>query len=232
MIPINQEPADMYENTHVYEKCIFCNNPTDMWHEQTNKPVCEECDKVRNVKEIPLKISKIITTMGNKTITPEVKAKVMALYWGGKCFTSEMGSKIWTMGVDTHSLGWFAEFGYLKLKDLSEISDEDAIEVLFVEKPNGFEHIKTWRYDNSLVIDYRWIDDNIKLEECFAYIGKDGFAYSTSEGLPFNDKSLTPFQIDKLRELGYAVSYLNYSVADLISAKVFQLTTNKNTTKQ
>lgn len=51
MIPIKKEPAEMYENTHVYEKCVFCLQTTDMWHEQTNNPVCKDCAKTHKVKE-------------------------------------------------------------------------------------------------------------------------------------------------------------------------------------
>jgi len=52
MIPVKKEPPDMYENTRVYERCIFCNIETDMWHEKTNTPVCTTCSKTYNVKDI------------------------------------------------------------------------------------------------------------------------------------------------------------------------------------
>jgi len=56
MIPIKKEPAEMYENTHVYEKCVFCLQTTDMWHEQTNNPVCETCAKKYKVNELKNRI--------------------------------------------------------------------------------------------------------------------------------------------------------------------------------
>lgn len=52
MIPIYKEPDDMYLNTRVYERCYFCNNPTDTWHNGTNQPVCEKCSKVHQVYEL------------------------------------------------------------------------------------------------------------------------------------------------------------------------------------
>lgn len=43
MIPIKKEPAEMYKETKVYEKCIFCKKETDTWHEKTNTPACKTC---------------------------------------------------------------------------------------------------------------------------------------------------------------------------------------------
>jgi hypothetical protein len=45
MIPLIKEPEEFYKNTHVYEHCFFCNEPTDTWHEKTNQPVCKKCSK-------------------------------------------------------------------------------------------------------------------------------------------------------------------------------------------
>lgn len=56
MIPIKEEPKDMYENTGVYEQCTFCNRQTKMWHEESNNPVCETCADKYTVEEL-LKIS-------------------------------------------------------------------------------------------------------------------------------------------------------------------------------
>ena len=53
MIPVKKEPDDMYENMRVYENCHFCRQPTAMWHENTNNPVCQKCAKEHKVAELP-----------------------------------------------------------------------------------------------------------------------------------------------------------------------------------
>ena len=55
MIPIHKEPKSFYEETHLYERCYFCNKPTDTWHHETNKPVCEKCSKIHNISELKTK---------------------------------------------------------------------------------------------------------------------------------------------------------------------------------
>lgn len=52
MIPIKKEPQEMYDNTHVYEKCVFCKQATNTWHEKTNNPVCESCAQKHKVSEL------------------------------------------------------------------------------------------------------------------------------------------------------------------------------------
>jgi len=52
MIPIKQEPSEMYDNTHVYEHCVFCNIQTSTWHERINNPVCSKCSKEHKVSEL------------------------------------------------------------------------------------------------------------------------------------------------------------------------------------
>jgi hypothetical protein len=59
MIPIKKEPAEMYEVTKVYERCVFCNQRTDTWHEKTNNPVCQECAKIHKVTELRNKFKPI-----------------------------------------------------------------------------------------------------------------------------------------------------------------------------
>ncbi len=52
MILIHKEPKEFYEETHVYERCYFCNEPTDTWHNGTNQPVCKKCAKTHKVSEL------------------------------------------------------------------------------------------------------------------------------------------------------------------------------------
>lgn len=53
MIPIIKEPEDLQERFGAIENCHFCKEPTRMWHENTNNPVCEKCAKTHKVAELP-----------------------------------------------------------------------------------------------------------------------------------------------------------------------------------
>lgn len=53
MIPLIKEDAEMVKYTGVYEHCYFCKKRTDMWHENTNNPVCPNCAKIHKVSELP-----------------------------------------------------------------------------------------------------------------------------------------------------------------------------------
>lgn len=53
MIPVNKEPEELVgEFNGLFEHCIFCDDPTPYWHEQSNTPVCQECAKEHVVDEI------------------------------------------------------------------------------------------------------------------------------------------------------------------------------------
>jgi len=38
-----------------YEECYFCNEPTPMWSEEKDVPVCDFCASVNEVKDIESK---------------------------------------------------------------------------------------------------------------------------------------------------------------------------------
>ncbi len=59
MIPIVKEDEEMFNNTLCYEKCYFCNEQTDMWHNYTNTPVCKECAATKDTTDIKRKPFKI-----------------------------------------------------------------------------------------------------------------------------------------------------------------------------
>ena len=52
MIPVEKEPDEFYENTGVYESCVFCGCSTDMWNKQFNEPVCNDCSKVKSIDDL------------------------------------------------------------------------------------------------------------------------------------------------------------------------------------
>jgi DNA polymerase III psi subunit len=52
MIPIYKEPKEYYKDFKCYEHCVFCNKPTNTWHDGTNQPVCKDCAKTHKVSEL------------------------------------------------------------------------------------------------------------------------------------------------------------------------------------
>ncbi|AFF28027.1 gp29 [Sphingomonas phage PAU] len=42
-IELEPEPEDLYEATRTYERCVICNMETNLWHKETNTPICEFC---------------------------------------------------------------------------------------------------------------------------------------------------------------------------------------------
>lgn len=52
-IPLRKEDPELFEEFGVHENCYFCNSKTDMWHNNTNNPVCPKCAKTHKVAELP-----------------------------------------------------------------------------------------------------------------------------------------------------------------------------------
>ena len=53
MIPVWTECTGTREAfPHIFENCIFCEKPTDTWHENTNNPVCVTCAGDHKVADI------------------------------------------------------------------------------------------------------------------------------------------------------------------------------------
>ena len=53
MIPLKEEPNELYKERHGHESCYFCKQPTQTWHQNTNNPVCGKCAKEHKVAELP-----------------------------------------------------------------------------------------------------------------------------------------------------------------------------------
>lgn len=51
-IKIKKEPKEFYKEFRQYEHCFFCNEPTDTWNFETNKPVCKKCSEEHNISEL------------------------------------------------------------------------------------------------------------------------------------------------------------------------------------
>jgi hypothetical protein len=53
MIPLIEEPKEIYKEFRTYEFCYFkCGNRTKFWHAKTNQPICKDCAKTRKVAEV------------------------------------------------------------------------------------------------------------------------------------------------------------------------------------
>jgi len=52
-IPIKKEPSDLEKCFFgVFERCVFCRQPSRHWHERTNNCVCQRCAKAHKVSEL------------------------------------------------------------------------------------------------------------------------------------------------------------------------------------
>jgi hypothetical protein len=54
MIPIEKEPFELFEEFKVFENCIFCDNQTDRWNIETNRPVCVACSQTHTIKDLQI----------------------------------------------------------------------------------------------------------------------------------------------------------------------------------
>lgn len=50
-IRIYKEPSE-YQLSPEFEHCIFCDCQTNMWHEESNRPVCVTCAQLFDESEI------------------------------------------------------------------------------------------------------------------------------------------------------------------------------------
>lgn len=139
-----------------------------------------------------------------KTITNEVKAKIFAQYYGVKCFRNEFYDKqdLDSSEIIDRTFAFvFTHNGYLSLKSLDNIIDEDAIELFnlmfskqHLDKTNDFK----------LELGKSWVSAYLRNVDTFA---------------PFN--YIYGFQF--LQSKGYALPYMNYSVEDLVELGVYKL---------
>lgn len=42
-IKVKPEPVDYQLSANGFEQCVFCNHETNMWNEETNRPICKVC---------------------------------------------------------------------------------------------------------------------------------------------------------------------------------------------
>ena len=145
--------------------------------------------------------------------TLENKAKFFAQYWGQHVlyFSSDFLRKIDNLTLDS-----IENDDYLELKHISQISDEDAINVAKLVSPmlfegrgkNGGHYIdksETWWYSvkhngKTLMVD----------------IDLDGYIFEYDEVEEYKRPSRSLIGTDYLRSKGYALPWMDLSVEDLV----------------
>lgn len=152
-------------------------------------------------------------------INNENKAKFFALYWGQEIFRYRNVDKISPQAINIHVDHYTLnptvvfEFGYIVLKHLSSISDEDAIEVAKINTSidwnNGLEP-SVWI--NSF--GYKVVSNGTGLIQRYG---------QTLICEPY--LSLHQFQL--LISKGYALPWMGLSVEEMVEAGWIKLTTYK-----
>jgi hypothetical protein len=154
-----------------------------------NEEYSEFADRISDLEEIENELSKDTETQ--QSCITSVKSRFFAQYWGQDVCQKKGGS-------------------YLKLKPLSKITDEDAIEIIkiidlksnrFINVNYSYAEKKQLPYIKSVISDKGRFDIN------------DNFYLII-------DNQLIEFSLnifDFLRSKGYAVPFMEYSVDELIN---------------
>lgn len=183
-------------------------------------------------------------------INNENKAKFFALYWGQEIFRYRNVDKISPQAINIH-VDYYTlnptvvfEFGYIVLKPLSSISDEDAIEVAKIchQMDNGWEIVKRNNtefgsvhlhrkgnvndiYHTSITFHYAEVIANhhfLKTED------DDAVSFKVNIGkINLTEKKPVPYIaiVDYLRSKGYALPWMGLSVEEMVEAGWIKLTT-------
>ena len=146
--------------------------------------------------------------------TLENKARFFAQYWG-QLVCKSIGDFQKT-NIHTWHINFQKEEYYLELKPLSQISDDDAINVAKLVSPmlfegrgkNGGHYI-----DKSEIWWYSVKHDGKTL---MVDIDLDGYVFEYDEVDEYKRPSRSLIGTDYLRSKGYALPYMDLSVEDLI----------------
>ena len=155
-------------------------------------------------------------------LTPELKAKFFAQYWGQKVFKYEMLDKLRSkfLSLDDDHL---SDDDYLILKPLSSISDEDAIEVAKISDVVPDEGLLVERRSRGSVFVYCKYNDTAhtnKPENLFVIPANDlaFYCYSDSGKIYNVDAERALDMFDLLRSKSYAIPFMGISVEEMIEA--------------
>ena len=148
--------------------------------------------------------------------TLQNKSRFFALYWGVKCLKNELLNElIPAHKVDKSNCNGLPQ-QFLELKPLSQISDEDAIEVAKLVSPmlfegrgkNGGHYI-----DKS---EIGWYSVKHEGKTLMVDIDLDGYVFEYDEIDEYKRPSRSLIGTDYLRSKGYALPYIDLSVEDLV----------------
>lgn len=157
--------------------------------------------------------------------TLENKAKFFAQYYGQKvlCIRKLNETKLY-VGFDDFTHKEKLETDYLELKPLSQITDEDAIEIAKLANSPSFAIPKQWEIKIDIEYGFLTISSN-KSNHSFDLDLKDGhltmYDCGNKSDMFFNHYDIC----DYLRSKGYALPYMGLSIKDLISYQWIKLTT-------
>jgi hypothetical protein len=159
-------------------------------------------------------------------INNENKAKFFALYWGQKVFEWKYPEHAVSFGIVKPVSGFienFAQCGWLNLKPLSQISDEDAIDFLkILWSKSTITDCRIDRVDRDgsvwsriCSVDYDYKNSKGQI---YCNIDNNGFSYLNS-----NQDTVIKLA-DFLRSRGYALPWMGLTVDELVKAGWVKLT--------
>lgn len=142
--------------------------------------------------------------------TLENKAKFFAQYWGQKVFCYNSEGPIINTFHKNIVCGRFFSIGFLELTPLSQITDEDAIEVakiLFGKKFTLGEVLRTTKYISvKVLVENTTINQNVRITYADCHL-QNANGYGLSNCID---------AFDYLRSKGYVLPWMGLSVEELV----------------
>lgn len=150
----------------------------------------------------------------------ENKARFFAQYYGQNVKRSFLPEQTSLQVID-RNVFWIGHLiinGYLELKSIEDITDEDAICVAKIVSPMLFDG--DGNNDGHIIdkseIKSGWISVKHKRKITMVDIDLDGFVFEYHEDEGYTRPSLVNAGADYLRSQGYALPWMGLSIDDLI----------------
>ena len=154
-------------------------------------------------------------------LTPSLKERFFAQYWGQKVKRINGDSELFTAGV----LRIGVAISHLLLRPLSSITDDEAIEVAKMVT-SGETYLEIGRYANKIQIA---LTDSINRYEkvqvaIWVETGNVTVFHGTRQVGPWNMPCIYQF----LYSIGFAIPFMDYSVEELVAAGWVRLVEPEN----
>ena len=156
-------------------------------------------------------------------ITLKNKAKLFAQYWGQDCFFCGRPEQkeAYMVNQFREMIQKYPVISYLQRKPLSQITDEDAIEVAEIINISNYDFIESFEDSNTTAI--KSIVTSKKDGDCYGgivYIYKDGTIYWDYHNKDKYGESEIRLLMayDFLRSKGYALPWMGLSVEGMVEA--------------